>query len=142
MEGGGVSLGDSSTRPGSSPGTMPPAIKRIDYFSDRVRSIHLFSVKRESKSAAASFTTTLPAVRKDKADRIGGAMAFLRDLLSGGPVRQTTIHTKALEAGIAFRTLERAKLAIGVRSCRTGFGPGSVGTWELASAGESGIGCQ
>jgi hypothetical protein len=37
-----------------------------------------------------------------------------------------------LKAGFAMRTVERAKDALGVRSQRRGFGPGSSCLWELA----------
>jgi hypothetical protein len=60
------------------------------------------------------------------------AESFLRELLADGPVAQKEVQAKATAAGFAMRTVERAKDALGVRSQRRGFGPGSSCLWELA----------
>jgi len=46
------------------------------------------------------------------------AKAFLRDTLAGGPVPVKDVKKQAREAGIAYRTLKRAKQALKVRSER------------------------
>ena len=46
------------------------------------------------------------------------AKAFLRDTLAAGPVPVKDVKKQAREAGIAYRTLERAKQALKVRSGR------------------------
>ena len=68
--------------------------------------------------------------------KLYAARVLLLELLRGGPVEQAVIQRRAAEAGIAYRTVERAKDVLGVRSSRRGFGPGSVVFWEL-SGGEA-----
>jgi phage N-6-adenine-methyltransferase len=67
-------------------------------------------------------------------DRLGEAMAFLTELLRERPMAQQEIRRRAIAAGIALRTLERAKEMLGVVSARTGFGPGSVCSWQMPDA--------
>jgi hypothetical protein len=57
--------------------------------------------------------------------------AFLRELLASGPVPARQVKAEAREAGIAERTLDRARQAIGARTRRDGFGPGARYVWEL-----------
>lgn len=57
--------------------------------------------------------------------------AFLRELLAKGPVSARQVKAEAREAGIAERTLDRARQAIGARTRRDGFGPGARYVWEL-----------
>jgi hypothetical protein len=57
--------------------------------------------------------------------------AFLRELLAQGPVPAKQVKAEAREAGIAERTLDRARQAIGAKTRRDGFGPGSRYVWEL-----------
>jgi hypothetical protein len=65
----------------------------------------------------------------------GAAEAFLRELLAGGPVSAKDARRQADEAGIAWRTLRRAQVALGVRATRIG-GLGAEGRWywEMDSA--------
>jgi AAA domain len=58
--------------------------------------------------------------------------AFLRELLGKGPVPAKQVKAEDREAGIAERTLDRARQAIGARTRRDGFGPGGRYVWELA----------
>jgi hypothetical protein len=66
------------------------------------------------------------------------AVEFLRGLLAGGQVAAKDVFTAARDAGIAEKTLKRAKATLGVRSRREGFGPGSTVWWRLPSATERG----
>jgi hypothetical protein len=59
------------------------------------------------------------------------AESWLRDALEAGAQRSRDIYRAGREAGIAPRTLERAKTALHVRAHREGFGPGAVYYWEL-----------
>lgn len=67
-----------------------------------------------------------------QADRLEAAKDFLLDLLVDGPVEQWVVKDKATEAGLAYRTVERAKEFLGVRSRRKGWGPGSKCFWKLS----------
>jgi DNA polymerase III delta prime subunit len=57
------------------------------------------------------------------------AEAFLRDLLSRGPVATNEIKSAASGNAIAWRTIERAKHSLGVQSSRVG-GVAGAGKWE------------
>jgi hypothetical protein len=61
---------------------------------------------------------------------LGEAMNFLRDLLSEGPMAATEIKARAKEAGIAWRTIRRAKdrLEVGAEHRGDG-GTGGRGEW-------------
>ncbi len=60
------------------------------------------------------------------------AQDFLRDMLAGGPRPVTDIQADAESAGIAWRTINRAKKALGVeaeRKAETARGMGAEGRW-------------
>ena len=64
------------------------------------------------------------------------AEEFLRDLLADGPQPVTEIQLEAEDAGIAWRTLNRAKKTIGVAAerhaeCERGFGAAGRWYWRL-----------
>jgi hypothetical protein len=62
------------------------------------------------------------------------ADAFLAELLADGPVAATEALRRAAQAGIARRTLARAKQRLAVRATRVdrpGFGPGGRWVWSL-----------
>ena len=54
------------------------------------------------------------------------AMVWLKELMADGPRSAREVYALALNEGIAKRTLERAKLGLGVVATRAGFG----GTWN------------
>jgi hypothetical protein len=72
-----------------------------------------------------------------QADRLGEAKGFLLDLLAEGPVRQQAVKAEAREAGLAWRTVERAREVLGVKSSRKGWGPGSECYWNLPKQDQS-----
>lgn len=59
------------------------------------------------------------------------AQKFLVDSLANGPVEQAVLKATAQASGFAWRTVERAKETLGVRSQRQGWGPGSKCLWAL-----------
>lgn len=69
-------------------------------------------------------------------DRRAGdeAREWLGSLLLNGPVPAKDVTRQAKADGISEATLRRAKKTLGVRSRRTGFGPGSVVVWTLPEA--------
>jgi hypothetical protein len=58
----------------------------------------------------------------DPEERSAGqeAQDFLRDILSGGPRAAADVRKQANEAGVAWRTVERAKATLGVQAKRKG----------------------
>lgn len=75
---------------------------------------------------------------KDGVGKLDKARVFLLAALRDGPVEQKEIERRGTAEGIAYRTLERAKDALGVVSRRRGFGPGSVVVWVTPEAGGAG----
>jgi hypothetical protein len=69
-------------------------------------------------------------------DKLDTASSFLLDALGDGRVEQKELKAMAAAAGIAWRTVERAKERLGATSCRDGWGPGSSWFWELPAQGE------
>jgi putative DNA primase/helicase len=62
------------------------------------------------------------------------AETFLRDLLKSGPVAVDTIRQEAKQAGIPWRTVERAKPHADIVALKTGFGSSGKWTWRLSDA--------
>ena len=63
------------------------------------------------------------------------AREWLGGLVLEGAVPAADVQRRARADGIADATLRRAKSALGVRSRRQGFGPGSLVVWELPGGG-------
>ena len=71
------------------------------------------------------------APRQPNGGRLAEAMVFLTELLTKGPVPQQMVKLKAIQSGLSYRTVERAKEILGVVSERQGWGPGSACHWRL-----------
>ncbi len=72
---------------------------------------------------------TAPAEAEERG-ALADAEAFLRDLLASGPVDTDRVKAEARKAGVAERTLWRAKTLLGVRAQKSGFG--DTGRWRWA----------
>jgi hypothetical protein len=59
------------------------------------------------------------------------AAAFLQDILADGPVDAKLVQADAKRAGIAERTLKRAKRRLEVRAQKRGFGESGAWVWSL-----------
>ncbi len=70
--------------------------------------------------------------------RLLEAITFLSALLASGPVPQGTVKAKAVSAGLAWRTVERAKEVLGVVAERKGWGVGSQSIWRTPPSAEFG----
>lgn len=80
----------------------------------------------EAPDIGAAEALVADGARKDTA--LAEASAFLARALGGGPVRSTVLFSEAEEAGIALRTLRRAKSAVGVRVRKDG--PNGAWRWH------------
>lgn len=76
----------------------------------------------EAMAAEAGNTGTRPSE---------DAETFLRELLADGPVTAKQVRAEAEDAGLAWRTVRRAKDRLGLKVKREGFGPGSTLHWAL-----------
>jgi hypothetical protein len=70
--------------------------------------------------------------------RLVDAITFLSALLASGPVPQGEVKAKAIGAGLAWRTVERAKEVLGILAKRNGFGTGSQSIWRTPPNAEFG----
>jgi putative DNA primase/helicase len=72
------------------------------------------------------------APKDDEGSELEDAKAFLRDLLSDGPLPSKTVKAEADGAGFAWATIRRAQKALGVEAVRTGgLGKSGAWVWEL-----------
>ena len=67
---------------------------------------------------------------REERSALGEARAWLRDRLASEPLAAKLIKTEAEQAGHSWRTIERAKVSLGVRSVKLG-GSGEPWVWAL-----------
>jgi hypothetical protein len=75
--------------------------------------------------------TAEDVLRPRSATAEGSAIVWLVQTLSNGPQPVKWIEEAAEKAGHAWRTVERAKADLGVKSDRIGFGKGGRHEWKL-----------
>lgn len=56
---------------------------------------------------------------------------WLREVLAAGPTQSKELQAMAREAGMAWRTVERAKHRLGIETDRVGYGPAGRWYWRL-----------
>jgi putative DNA primase/helicase len=69
-----------------------------------------------------------PPEEPEERGAIGEAVRWLGELLTNGPVDSKEIFSDAKQAGIAWRTVERAKARLGVKATKASYG----GRWRWA----------
>jgi hypothetical protein len=67
----------------------------------------------------------------EERDAVAEAVEVLRAILATGPMAADDVKKEAREAGVADRTLFRAKVIVGVKSQRVGFGDKGGWQWSL-----------
>jgi putative DNA primase/helicase len=67
---------------------------------------------------------------REERSALGDARAWLRDRLESGPMAAKLIKVEAEQAGHSWRTIERAKVSLGIRSVKLG-GQGEPWVWAL-----------
>jgi hypothetical protein len=72
-----------------------------------------------------------PRVDEDEAPALAEAVRVLKEILADGPQAAGNIKRMAATAGVAERTLQRARHALGVTARRQGFGPGGIYVWSM-----------
>jgi hypothetical protein len=81
-------------------------------------------------------------VDEDEAPALAEAVRVLKEVLADGPLSAGNVKRFAATAGVAERTLQRARHALGVTARRHGFGPGAHYVWTMpapaAQGGEQG----
>jgi len=71
------------------------------------------------------------ASSSDEKSKLEEAMDFYRQILADGPVLIPEVRRYAEELGIAKRTLERARQALGIKAKQRGFGETKEWEWSL-----------
>jgi DNA repair protein RadA/Sms len=84
----------------------------------------------EESSLTADQILAVPADTNERS-KLDEAKEFLTDLLADEPLESTKVLKEARQAGIAEKTLYRAKDALGVKPKKNGFGGGWV--WDLSA---------
>jgi hypothetical protein len=82
-----------------------------------------------SKHTAADLVR--PRVDEDEAPALAEAVRVLKEILADGPLAAGNVKRMAATAGVAERTLQRARHALGVTARRQGFGPGGIYVWSM-----------
>lgn len=77
------------------------------------------------------------AVGPEERSALDAARAVLRAVLADGPVEAVEVRRQARTAGIAGRTLDRAKFIENVVARREGFGAGARWVWQLPKDAKS-----
>jgi hypothetical protein len=72
-----------------------------------------------------------PRVDDDDAPALAEAMRILKEILADGPLPAGNVKRQAATAGVAERTLDRARQALGVTTRRQGFGQGAFDVWAM-----------
>jgi AAA domain len=73
-------------------------------------------------------------VDEDEAPALAEAVRVLKEVLADGPLAAGNVKRMAATAGVAERTLQRARHALGVTARRHGFGPGAHYVWAMPAA--------
>jgi len=97
---------------------------------DDVRGCARIEWDGETTHTAAQLLITGDAEERSAGDE---AVLFLTELLEGGPVMVKKVRQAARDAGIADRTLDRARKRAGVESKRQGFGAEGLWFWSLSA---------
>ena len=72
-----------------------------------------------------------PRVDEEEAPALAEAVRVLKEILADGPLAAGNVKRLAATAGVAERTLQRARHALGVTARRQGFGPGAHYVWSM-----------
>jgi hypothetical protein len=86
-------------------------------------------------TADEALTASRSGARKQRAaPQSDEAYVWLVQTLAKGPVPNVEIQLRAQVDGVAWRTVERAKDRLGIKSRRLGFGDAGQWVWELPQA--------
>jgi AAA domain len=93
-----------------------------------------YGVARVAWDGASTHTATdlvRPRVDEDDAPALAEAVRVLKEILSNGPLAAGNVKRLAAQAGVAERTLHRARKVLGVTARRQGFGQGAYYVWTM-----------
>jgi hypothetical protein len=107
---------------------------RLPSLAYRLINDELYGVARVVWDGASKHTAdelVRPRVDEDEAPALAEAVRVLKEILADGPLAAGNVKRLAATAGVAERTLQRARHALGVTARRHGFGPGAHYVWTM-----------
>jgi archaellum biogenesis ATPase FlaH len=108
--------------------------KKLGSLAYRVVEDELYGVARVAWDGASSLTANdlvRPRVDEDEAPALAEAVRVLKEILADAPLSAGNVKKLAAQAGVAERTLHRARQVLGVTARRHGFGQGAVYVWSM-----------
>jgi hypothetical protein len=108
--------------------------KKLGSLAYRIVEDERYGVARVAWDGASSLTANdlvRPRVDEDEAPALAEAARVLKEILADGPLAAGNIKRMAASAGVAERTLHRARQALGVTTRRQGFGQGAFYVWAM-----------
>jgi hypothetical protein len=108
--------------------------KKLGSLAYRIIEDEQYGVARVKWDGASSLTANdlvRPRVDEDEAPALAEAVRVLKEILADGPLAAGNIKKQAATAGVAERTLHRARQALGVTTRRQGFGQGGYYVWSM-----------
>ena len=108
--------------------------KMPDALAYRLVNDDLYGVARVVWDGASTRTANdlvRPRVDEDEAPALAEAVRVLKEILADGPLAAGNVKKQAATAGVAERTLHRARQALGVTYRRQGFGQGGYYVWSM-----------
>jgi hypothetical protein len=108
--------------------------KRTESLAYRIVEDERYGVARVVWDGASKHTAAdlvRPRVDDDEAPALAEAARVLKEILANGPLSAGNVKKQAAQAGVAERTLHRARQALGVTYRRQGFGQGAYYVWAM-----------
>jgi AAA domain len=112
--------------------------KMPDALAYRLVNDELYGVAQvvwEGSSRHTASDLVRPRVDEEHAPALAEAVRVLEETLADGPLPAGNVKRMAATAGVAERTLQRARHALGVTARRQGFGPGTHYVWSMPASG-------
>jgi hypothetical protein len=108
--------------------------KKLGSLAYRIVEDEQYGVARVIWDGASSLTANdlvRPRVDEDEAPALAEAVRVLKEILTDAPLSAGNVKKLAAQAGVAERTLHRARHALGVTASRHGFGQGGYYVWSM-----------
>jgi hypothetical protein len=108
--------------------------KKLDALAYRLVNDEQYGVARvvwDGTSRHTANDLVRPRVDEEEAPALAEAVRVLKEILADGPLPAGNVKRQAATAGVAERTLQRARHALGVTARRQGFGPGAHYVWSM-----------
>ena len=115
---------------------------RPEALAYRIVNDELYGVAKVAWDGASKHTAdelVRPQVDEDSAPALAEAVRILGEILKDGPLAAGNVKKLAAQAGVAERTLHRARKVLGVTPRRQGFGYGAHYVWTMPASPPGGL---